>query len=96
MQSHSGDSEKSVTVSVKLTPGASREAIEWDGQGWKVWVRAKPKDNEANEALVKLFSKTLKIPKSKVVLIRGHKSREKVLEIDGLDEIQLKSKLGSD
>ncbi|MCB0826313.1 MAG: DUF167 domain-containing protein [Armatimonadetes bacterium] len=96
MQSQSDGSGKSVTVQVKLTPGASREAIEWDGQGWKAWVRAKPKDNEANGALVKLFSKSLKIPKSKVVLIRGHKSREKVLEIDGIDEIQLKSKLGFD
>jgi len=78
---------------VHLIPQASHTKIEgWetDAAGKKrlrVKVTAVPEDGKANAALIKLLSKTLGIPKSKIVLIRGTTSRLKEFEIEGEVEI---------
>jgi uncharacterized protein YggU (UPF0235/DUF167 family) len=44
-------------------------------------VTAVPEDGKANEALIKVLSKALHIPKSAISLVRGATSRVKELEI---------------
>lgn len=74
---------------VHLTPKASHTKIEgWavDEKGQKILrvkVSAVPEDGKANEALIKLLSKTLHIPQSRISLMRGMTSRIKQLEIEG-------------
>jgi hypothetical protein len=74
---------------VHLTPNASHTKIEgWtvDEKGQKILrvkVTAVPEDGKANEALIKLLSKTLHIPRSKISLVRGTTARIKQLEIEG-------------
>ena len=48
----------------------------------KVKLRSAPVDNEANEELIALFAKELETSKAAIVLIRGQKSKDKVLEIE--------------
>lgn len=82
---------------VHLTPKASHNKIEgWaeDEKGQKILrvkVTAVPEDGKANEALIKLLSKTFHIPPSRISLIRGATSRIKQLEIEG--EIRSMSRL---
>ena len=84
---------------VRLTPGAAADRIDgWDldAEGrpvLKVRVRARPVEGEANEALVKLLSKALGVPKPAVSVQRGGQSRTKILEVDGLSEDEAKSRL---
>ena len=52
----------------------------------QVRVTAPPVDCDANAALEKLVAKKLGIAKSKVKVVKGETSREKLLEIDGLGE----------
>jgi len=72
---------------VHLIPKASSNTIEgWalNAQGQKVLrvkVTAVPEDGKANEALIKVLSKALHIPKSALSLVRGATSRVKELEI---------------
>lgn len=72
---------------VHLTPKASHTKIEgWteDEKGQKVLrvkVTAVPKNGKANEALIKLLSKTFHVSQSKIALIRGETARIKLLEI---------------
>ena len=47
----------------------------------KVWVKAPAVDGRANEAVVDLLSDYFNIPKSKVELIRGASSKQKVFQI---------------
>ncbi|KQW81946.1 DUF167 domain-containing protein [Brevundimonas sp. Root1279] len=88
-----------VQLPVRLTPGASADRIDgWDVDAdgrpvLKVRVRARPIEGEANAALIKLLAKTLGVPKSAVSLARGGQSRTKMLEVDGLSEDDLKSRL---
>ena len=51
-----------------------------------VRVAAPAVEGRANEALCRLLAKRLRVPKSSVTILRGHRSRDKLIEIDGLDE----------
>ena len=86
-------------LAVRLTPGASADRIDgWDvdAEGrpvLKVRVRARPIEGEANDALIKLIAKALRVPKSAVAIQRGGQSRTKILVIEGLSEDEAKSRL---
>ena len=47
-----------------------------------VFIREIATDGQANEALVKLLAKYYNVPKTRVVIIRGHTSQHKVIEIN--------------
>lgn len=66
---------------VRVTPRASREKIEVEDGLIKIWVMASPTDGEANEAVCRRLAKALAIAPSTVSLVRGHSSREKVIEV---------------
>ena len=59
----------------------------------QVRVTAPPVDGEANAALEKLVAKKLSIAKSKVKVVKGETSREKVLEVEGVDEQEARRSL---
>jgi hypothetical protein len=66
---------------VKLKPGSSQEKIiKNDVNELTVYLRAKPHDGEANEALIKLLSKYFNVPKTSIKITRGAKSRNKTIE----------------
>lgn len=79
------DDKSGALIKVHLTPKASRERIgEQFGGAVKVWVSAPPVDGKANTALLKLLAKRLKIPKTRLKIISGETSRNKVLQASGL------------
>jgi uncharacterized protein (TIGR00251 family) len=86
-------------LAVRLTPRGGRDAIEGfseDETGrpvLKARVSAPPVDGEANAALVRLVAKTLGLPRSAVRIASGETARVKVLEIDGLDEAEVRRRL---
>jgi uncharacterized protein YggU (UPF0235/DUF167 family) len=51
-----------------------------DGGGFFVAVREPARDGKANRALVELLARHLGIAKSTIKIIRGERSRHKVLE----------------
>jgi uncharacterized protein (TIGR00251 family) len=67
---------------ILVKPNSSKtEIIGWDESrsALRVNIHAKPEDNEANNEVVKFFSKLLK---KKVTIKSGLKSREKMLMIE--------------
>lgn len=81
-------------LKVKVQPGASKNEIagKWLDM-LKVKVTAQPESGKANKACIELLSKELGIPRSKIQILKGHKSREKQLEINGLTELEILNKL---
>lgn len=68
------------TITVK--PGSSQEKIVQNSpEDLTIYLRAKAHDGKANEALVKLLSKHFKVPKTTIKILRGAKSRKKLIEI---------------
>jgi uncharacterized protein YggU (UPF0235/DUF167 family) len=87
-----------LTLHVRLTPKSSRDALEGvetlaDGQSvLKARVRAVPEDGKANDALIALAAKSLKIPSSRIRIASGATSRHKILALEG-DGALLSAKL---
>lgn len=81
-----GKSQKIETdIQVKLLPRASRnEIIGREKDVLKVKVTASPVEGKANKALEQLLAKRLCLPKRKVEIISGERSRVKSIRIHGL------------
>jgi uncharacterized protein len=50
-----------------------------------VRVTAPAIEGRANEAVRRLVAKHLRVPKSAVTIVRGARSRDKVIQVEGLD-----------
>jgi uncharacterized protein (TIGR00251 family) len=83
-------------LTVRVTPGARESAVgEWKEGVLRVKVREPAEKGRANDAVTKLLAKTLGVPATAVVLKRGATSREKRFEVDGLDDDELRRRLGA-
>ena len=71
-------------LDIRVQPRASRNAIEVDGERITVRVTALPESGKANDAVVSLLAKRLGVPKRSVQIVRGHKSRDKRISIEGV------------
>jgi uncharacterized protein (TIGR00251 family) len=78
-----------IELHLRLTPKSSRDALEGvetraDGaRALKARVRAVPEDGKANDALIALVSKQLKLPASRIKLVSGATARQKTLFLEG-------------
>lgn len=87
--------ENGLIIEVKVQPKASRNKIEKVEEGkLKVKVTVPPEGGKANKAVIELISKALKVPKSRIEIVRGETSRIKTLFIEGISEKDIKAKLG--
>jgi len=68
-------------LEIKVIPGASRNMIKQEGGVTKVYLTAPPIDGKANQALIKFLAKYYDVSKSSIEIIRGEKSRNKIIEI---------------
>ena len=68
-------------IAVRVTPKASRDRILVEDDAIRVYGTTVPEDGKANKAVVKLLSKALGVPKTRLDLIRGATSRDKVFRI---------------
>ncbi len=88
--------EDGVTLAIKLQPRAStNEIVGAQGTELRVRVTAPPVDAAANDALLRLLADTLDCPRSKVVLLRGHTTRHKVVKIYGTRLAEILARLGA-
>ena len=79
-----------VSLQIKLQPRASANEVGSPlGTELRVKVTAPPVDAAANEALVRLIAETLKCPRNRVELTRGHTSRHKTVKIYGMTAEQV-------
>jgi len=70
-------------ISVRVTPGARRNAVARDeGGAIRVHVTAPPEDGRATEACRILLAGALGIAPSRLRLVRGAASREKLFALD--------------
>jgi uncharacterized protein (TIGR00251 family) len=83
-------------LTVRLKPRAKRNAIVDQRDGvLHVSVAAAPVDGQANAALCKLIAKRAGVARGQVSVIRGERSREKVLRVEGLTQHELRRALAA-
>jgi len=70
-------------IAVRVTPGARSEALELAEGKLCAKVRAKPQDGAANAAVTQLLAAALGMAPTRIELLRGSTSREKLFRITG-------------
>ena len=77
--------DRELRLKVRVNPRSSQDRI----LGYKpetgelrISIRAAPVDDSANDAMLRLLSKSLGVPQRRLRIVRGVKSREKVVDVD--------------
>ena len=84
----------SARLRLKVVPGASASSIAgWLGEELKVRVSAPPEKGKANKAVIGLLSRALDLPISAISIVSGETSAHKVVQIGGLSESQVRTRL---
>ena len=81
-------------LEVRLQPRAGRDEIAGVRDG-RVVVRvtAPPVDGRANKALCELIAKRAGVARGRVTVVRGERSRDKVVRVEGADPEALRRAL---
>ena len=69
-------------INVRVTPNSRKPSVvEVDESTYEVKVDERARGGAANKRLLEILSEHLGVPKSRITIVRGAKSRDKVLEI---------------
>ncbi len=70
-------------IRVRVTPNSREASVAKVGEAsYEVRVDARASGGAANKRLLEILSEHLGIPRSKIVIVRGAKSRDKILAVD--------------
>jgi uncharacterized protein (TIGR00251 family) len=72
---------KPVTYLIKVIPNAKKSSVDVVNERLKVKVSAPAVDGKANEAVIKVLAQHFKVRTSEVKILKGEKSRDKVVSI---------------
>jgi len=84
-----------VTLSLRVQPRASRNAVVgWTGDTLNIRLTAPPVEGAANAACLKFLADLLDLPQSHIEILKGARSRDKVVQIAGLTRDEVRARLG--
>ena len=76
------ETETGIVIEIKLHPRAGRDRIVGViNNKLKIDVSSAPVKNKANQSMIKLLSKLLKVPQDSIIIKRGATGRNKLIEI---------------
>jgi uncharacterized protein len=83
-------------VRLRVQPRASRdEVVAWQDDALSVRVTAPPVEGEANTAVRTLLARTLGVAPSTVEVVRGERSRDKLVRVAGLSLADVRARLAA-
>ncbi|MFZ3063991.1 MAG: DUF167 domain-containing protein [Nitrospirota bacterium] len=79
------EDNEGVILPVRIQPRASKDEIVGEYNGaLKIKLTSPPVEGEANRRCIEFLSKRFKIAKSQLEIIKGEKSKDKLIKIIGL------------
>ncbi len=69
-------------IKVKVRPNSRESKVVAMGDVLVVHVKSPPREGKANSELTEVLAEYYGVPKSRVRIVRGHRSRDKVVEIE--------------
>ena len=70
-------------VNVRVTPNAKKTEITKEGEALKVRLAAPAADGKANSELLGVLAAHFGVRKPSVIIVKGRKSRNKVIDVTG-------------
>ncbi len=71
-------------LSLKVIPASKRNELKEEGDTVKVYLNAPAVEGKANAALVKFLAGHYGVKISQIEIIKGLKSRQKIINIEGI------------
>jgi uncharacterized protein (TIGR00251 family) len=68
-------------IQVKVKPNSRTEEVSQEGDSFVVKVKEPPKEGKANQAVIKLLAEHFGVSQSRVRILSGLRSRNKVIEV---------------
>ena len=84
---------RSTRLRLRVSPGARTKSINRHGDGWKVRVAAVPERGKANDTLIEFLAQRLELPQESIELVSGHSSRDKIVELTGIERAEAERRL---
>jgi len=79
---------------IHVIPNAKIDSIVGEhGSAVKIKLRAAAVEGKANAALIRFLAEQMELPRHAIVLQRGHKSRDKLIRVDGLSQKDVRRRL---
>ncbi len=69
-------------IQVKVITNAKKNEVIEQEEKFKIYLTTAPVAGKANKALIRLLAEYFKVKKSYVQIIKGEKSKEKIVEIN--------------
>lgn len=80
---------------VRVQPRAKRDEVVGErGDAIVIRLAAPPVDGKANAALIAFIARAANVSRSRVEIVRGQTSRDKVVRVEGVTEQELRRALG--
>jgi uncharacterized protein YggU (UPF0235/DUF167 family) len=73
----------SLSLSIRVHPKSASARYLWDGTVLELWLREPAIDGAANAAVIREVAALLRVPRSAVRIVAGHRSRSKRAVIAG-------------
>lgn len=81
-------------ISLRVHPGATRNEVVGFADGvWRVKISAPPVKGKANKELIAFLSQLLGVSQSRLTILKGHTTRNKVVAIEGLSQEEVIKRL---
>ena len=80
------ETNSGLIIKVRIVPNSSKNDIILEESFIKIKITAQPIENKANKALIEFLSKTFKIPKTSIEIIKGDASKEKTILLATTDK----------
>ena len=79
---------------IHVIPNAKIDSIVGEhGSAVKIKLRAAAVEGKANAALIRFLAEQMELPRHAIVLQRGHKSRDKLIRVEGLSQEDVRRRL---
>jgi uncharacterized protein (TIGR00251 family) len=86
--------EERFQLRLKVSPSASRsEVVNFIDDSLLLKVAAPPTKGKANKEVISFLSKKLRLPKSSIQIVAGHTTRQKLVNVYGMEKQRALHKL---
>ena len=68
-------------IQVKVKPNSKIEEVSQEGDSFIIKVKEPPKEGKANQAVIKLLAEHFGVPQSRVRILSGFRSKNKIIEV---------------